>query len=59
MTTEVVRDLRITALIEAAKCAASAIRNLEGQPIQYSLAKDLSAALAILELAIERLERNP
>lgn len=45
-------------LLEAARLAASAIRNLEGQPIQYSLAKDLSSALVKLEFHIERMERK-
>lgn len=48
----------LLALLEAARLAASAIRNLEGQPIQYSLAKDLSTALVKLEFCIERLERQ-
>jgi hypothetical protein len=47
--------LRTNALIEAAEITASAIRNLEGQPIQYSLARDLSAALAVLELTLKRM----
>lgn len=48
----------LPALLEAAKLAASAIRNLEGQPIQYSLAKDLSTAVVKLEFRIDRLERR-
>ncbi len=48
----------VLALLEAAKMAASAIRNLEGERIQYSLAKDLSTALVKLEFHIERLEQQ-
>lgn len=44
-------------LLGAARLAASAIRNLEGQPVQYSLAMDLSAALARLEFCICRCEQ--
>ena len=41
-------------LLEACIAVASAIRNLEGQEIQYSLAKDLSAALAVVDSALRK-----
>lgn len=41
-------------LLEACTALTSAIRNLEGQPIQYSLAKDLSAALSLGHAAMKK-----
>ena len=43
-------------LIRACKLLSSAVRNLEGQPIQYSLAIDLLAALKECDIAIAKAE---